>query len=391
MSFFRTVCVFSILLIGPVVHGRTYYVGNNGDDSRGSDSATNRSTPWRTIQRGVNQARGGDRVVVLDGWYRENVYLGNSGYGGGEIVLEAENREGARLEGWISSNDQSYIIVDGFDVTNSSQIPPTKGISFVRCHHITVRDCRVRDCYGGGIAFDKTDWVLCEWNIVHNNAYFNPGQHSGISIYQPEYRGNDGRRYGIIIRNNTSFGNYNFVNNRNFNRPTDGNGIVLDDYLKVQGGGVPYDRPTLVENNLVFDNGGNGIHCFSSQNVRVRNNTVANNVGNISFAGEITTVESRRIYIYNNIAAPRPGKYAIFGYRSSGDVVFNNLVGGANLGVQNDGGIYADPRFVPGTLTLRGDSRAVNAGYNAGDHYGLDVFGQGRFRGNIDLGAIEYR
>ncbi|WP_146536789.1 hypothetical protein [Rubripirellula reticaptiva] len=78
---------------------------------------------------------------------------------------------------------------------------------------------------------------MSEWNITQGNAFYDPNQHSGISFYQPQYRGNDSRTYVIIIRNSTSFGNRNLVNNASLARPSDGKGVVLDDFYNSQSGG----------------------------------------------------------------------------------------------------------------------------------------------------------
>ena len=369
-----------------------FYVGPGGSNGRSSGQAQNRGTPWQTIQHAVNQVGGGDEVIVLDGTYQENVFIGRSGFAGGELVLKSENREGARVLGWISSNDQQYIRVDGFDVTNSSSSGQTKGISFTRCHHVTVRDCRVRNCYGGGIGFDQSDWILCEWNITHDNAFLDSNQHSGISVYQPQYRGGDSRTYGIIIRNNTSFANENKVNNVDFGRPTDGNGIVVDDYLNSQGGGngVAYDRMTVIENNICFDNGGNGIHCYRAQNVRVRNNTLVNNVKSFDFGGQLSVSESERVYVYNNIAVSQNGRNAAIQFDSRDFWFGFNVLDGPLRDIPFDGSnIYGAPGFAPGSFQLDFFSPAVDSGIDAGDHFFLDAFGQGRFNGTIDMGAIE--
>ncbi|TWT54994.1 hypothetical protein Pla22_26480 [Rubripirellula amarantea] len=382
----------AILCDAVLCDAATFYVGPNGSDSYGRNQATNRSTPWRSIQRGVNEAGGGDTVVVLSGTYYESVYLGRSGYGGNEITLKSESREGARLIGSISSNDQSYLRVDGFDVSNYSSTGLTKGISFNRCHHVTVRDCRVRECWGGGISFDQTDWILCEWNITHENAYNDPNQHSGISVYQPQYRGNDSRAYGIIIRNNTSFNNWNYVNNVNFGRPTDGNGIVVDDFKNGQSGGngVPYDRMTVIENNICFDNGGQGIHCYASQNIRIRNNTCVNNVGSFDFGGEVSVSESERVYVYNNILTARNGKRAALQYDSNNFWFGFNVIDGPVLNVPYDGSnIYGPAGFRQGSFELEPFSAAVNSGVDGGDHFFLDAYGQNRQNAALDRGAIE--
>jgi hypothetical protein len=385
-------CLLSITFCSTQVWAARYYVGNNGSNSRVASQALNRSTPWQTIQHAVNQISGGDEVIVLSGTYNEKVSINRSGYAGGEIVVKSEVREGARVLGYLSANDQSFIRIDGFNVTNSSSTGLTKGIKFTRCHHVTVRDCRVSNCYGGGIAFDQSDWILCEWNITHNNAYWDRNQHSGISVYQPQYRGNDSRAYGIIIRNNTSYSNENRVNNVNLGRPSDGNGIVVDDFYNSQSGGngVRYNRMTMIENNLCFDNGGNGVHCFRAQNVRVRNNTCVNNVRSFDFGGNVSVSESERIYVYNNILVSQNGRNAALQWDSRDFWFGYNVLNGPLRSIPDGGAnLYGPPGFVPGTFRLDFYSPAVNAGLNGGDHFVLDVNGTPRFNGNIDLGAME--
>ena len=373
----------------------TLYVATNGNNQRSRAQARNRSTPWRTIQRAVDEANPSDEVVVLSGQYNESVQIRRSGQPNRDILVRAENSQGARLVGSFSTSDQSYITIEGFDVSNFNSFGQTKGIDFVRCHHVTVRSCRVRDCFGGGIGFDQSDWILCEWNIVHGNAFFNPGQHSGISVYQPQYRGDDNRRFGIIIRNNTSFENRNLVNNVNFGRPTDGNGIVVDDYFNEQqptGNGVRYDRETTIENNLCFDNGGQGVHCFRSQNIRIRNNTCRNNLDSFEFGGEVSVVESERVYVYNNVLIAAPNRFAAFQFESAEAIFFFNLFDGPTQEVQFDfSNINEDAQLIPGTFELSNSSPGRNRGFDTGDHFFLDVTGQNRFEGPLDMGAIEAR
>ena len=110
--------LIAIFFVASQCEAETYYVSTNGYDSRSTHTASHRKYPWRTIQHGVNQARAGDQIVVLDGTYYEEVYFNRSGYQGAEIILRSENREGAKVVGSIGGNDVSYIRVDGFDVTN---------------------------------------------------------------------------------------------------------------------------------------------------------------------------------------------------------------------------------------------------------------------------------
>ncbi len=396
-----TVIIFSLLTVcawafaPQVSFSDTLYVATNGNNQRSRGQARNRSTPWRTIQRAVDEANPGDEVVVLSGQYNEGVQIRRSGQPNRVILIRSESHEGARLIGHLATADQSYITIEGFDVSNFNASGQTKGIDFVRCHHVAVRNCRVHDCFGGGIGFDQSDWILCEWNIVHSNAFFNPSQHSGISVYQPQYRGNDDRRFGIIIRNNTSFDNRNLIDNIDFGRPTDGNGIVVDDFFNEQrptGNGVRYDRETTIENNLCFDNGGQGIHCFLSQNIRIRNNTCRNNLDSFDFGGEVSVVESERVYVYNNVLISARNRFAAFEFDSIEAIFFFNLFDGPTRDVEFDfSNINADAQLIPGTFELSGSSPARNRGFDTGDHFFFDVTGQNRFVGSLDMGAIEAR
>ncbi len=390
--FAAALCWFTLALGVSATEAATYYVGTNGSDSRSNSQAQNRSTPWRNIQRAVDAAGGGDTVIVLVGTYHENISINRSGYPGGELHLKAESREVARIVGSISASDQQYLRIEGFDVSNYGTHGLTKGIALTRCHHVTVRDCRVRECFGGGIAFDQSDWILCEWNVVHQNAFGDPAQHSGISVYQPQYRGDDSRTYGIIIRNNTCFSNWNYVDNADFGRPTDGNGIVVDDYKNQQpgGNGVPYNRMTVIENNICFDNGGQGIHCYLSQNIRIRNNTCVNNVGSFDFGGEVSVSRSERVYVYNNILVARSGKRAILQWSSNNFWFGFNVIDGPTLNVPFDASnLHGPPVFKPGSFELESFSPAVDSGANGGDHFFLDAYGQQRENGSLDRGAIE--
>ena len=371
----------------------TLHVAPLGSNARSRAQARNRATPWKTIQHAINASAPGDTIILLAGVYNERVRIRKSGRPGREIVLRSERKEGARLFGDVFTQDQSYIEINGLDITNAGLTGQTKGINFARCHHVTVRNCRVRDCRGGGIGFDQSDWILCEWNIVHGNAFYDRNQHSGISVYQPQYRGSDSRRFGIIIRNNTSFNNRNLIDNPRFGRPTDGNGIVVDDFFNQQSGGNGrrYNRLTVIENNLCFNNGGQGIHCYLSQNIRIRNNTCQNNLDSFDFGGEVTVSESERVYVYNNILISSPGKFAAFQFDSDRAFFYFNLFDGPTREVALAGNIVGDANLIPGTFEPASDSRAIDFGLDAGDHYFLDVYGRNRTNGRIDIGAIESR
>ena len=400
ISRLRTVC-FALCLVSfsclAGANADVIYVGPNGNDLRSTDQAKNRNTPFRTIGRGFSAANPGDVVTVLNGQYNGLTYLQGSGRRNAPITLRAENTHGAVIAGSIQSDGISWVTIDGFSVSNSTPNTSygTKGIRIDGSHHITIRNCRVHRCRGGGINCDQCDWLLIEWNIVYSNAFFEPGQHSGISVYQPQYLADDTRANGIIIRNNTSFSNQNLLDNPLVGRPTDGNGIVCDDFQNINpgGNGVLYDRLTMVANNLCFLNGGGGIHCYRANRVNVINNTCYKNLRSFDFGGEISLSESFRCSVYNNILFARGGKNVALEFDSSRtywnyNVMFNGPLFGVSPGPST---IYQNPNFKSGTLRIRGDSPAINRAFNRRNVFPFDIDGRQRIMaGRIDIGAAEY-
>jgi hypothetical protein len=97
-------------------------------------------------------------------------------------------------------------------------------------------------------------------------------------------------------------------NNRNTCKgsDTDGNGIIMDSFSTGNGNTVSYKDPTLVAFNVVYNNGGGGVHIFFSEDVTAANNTVYN-----------------QYLDPNNVGAARAG---IDTNQSYGDTIVNNLV-----------------------------------------------------------------
>jgi uncharacterized protein YjdB len=130
--------------------------------------------------------------------------------------------------------------------------------------------------------------------------------------------------WGIIIRGNICYGNkctLDFYYNENGNiyqseKPTDGNGIILDLLDDDANPRVPYGKRVLVENNLCYNNGGAGIKAYKSSLARIVNNTVYHNNTVLSIENttnaEIILFELQGVNgvynegIYNNVVVADP-------------------------------------------------------------------------------------
>jgi hypothetical protein len=201
--------------------------------------------------------------------------------------------------------------------------------------------------------------------------------------------------YRIVVRRNLSYGNHQKVPSREIGseRPTDGNGIIVDSNHDT---GYPYR--TLVENNLVVGNGGTGIHSYRSSHVDIVNNTSYGNGRNpAQDGGEILAIASSDVRIANNIAQAEPGRRLNGNWRNHEVVSFGNILFGTiPPELTGPGDILADPRLVAPSMrpvlasfVPRADSPAIDAaGGNLMaplDHAGQPPAGQ------RDIGAFERR
>ncbi|PKP64850.1 MAG: hypothetical protein CVT86_03485, partial [Alphaproteobacteria bacterium HGW-Alphaproteobacteria-8] len=386
-----------------------YFVSTTGNDSGNGSS----ETPWRTISRAMQaNLQPGDEVVVRPGTYAEAVTITRSGSAAGDVTLRSEIDGAALIRppsgAWNAvSVYANHVTIKGFDIKGGKG----DGIEANDVHHISVLDNTIHGAGESGIQFNWAEFIRIEGNHVYGNA--SSGWFSGISIYQTRNITGDTTTagYRTIVKNNISHDNVTKTGLH-----TDGNGIIIDDFQSTQTSGNPnYNYPTLVENNLVYNNGGKGIAVHWSDNVTVRNNTSWHNnldpLNTGTWRGELSNQDSRDNVWVNNIAVADPtvnsNNTAIGFYGSNARVVwesnltFNGVIGAASLKLEggsnpapsaaNGNLLGVDPRFVgaPANFDLAANSPARDAGTAK---YGLaatDLDGGARAIGAVDMGAYE--
>ncbi len=397
----------------------------------GSDGSA--AKPFTTIQAGGVAAHPGDVVNVQDGTYNEFVWLiggkydktlPNSGY----LTYRAVHKGGAKIRSttyscfhfWgghvLDSGDPSvwkqndpisgkplaicaYVIIDGFDLSSTSD--QGQGIDFNWVHHATVRNCTIHDCPKSGIGIGMCDYLTFENNVVHDCSWGGPvGIYtSGISLWK--LRPWD-TAAGIhnTVRGNLVYHNYN---NQSDPKRSDGNGIIIDS--------TAFDRGTLVENNVVFNNGGGGILVDGGRNCIVRSNTLYQN-------GWDPNLHSPQLYlvtvfwekgqentpcvnnqVYDNIIVPRPAQNGLAVKPDSINCTLSNNLRQDSLPTDFSGrnDVLADPLFVnastdPATANfhLQGGSPAIRRAA-AGRGPSRDFDGVVRpARTSGDIGAFMY-
>jgi serralysin len=341
-----------------------FFVSPDGSDAADGSAAS----PWRTISHAVSQDVGpGDVIVVRPGTYVEQVWMWRGGGPEGQLTLRSEVPGEALIRppaGAYSTLNlrADHITVEGFDIVGGEG----HGIDAESVAHTEILDNVVHGSGGSGIQFNFSEFILIEGNVTFGNAGTNGWHTSGISVYQNRNITGDTDTPGFrtIIRDNISYDN--LTGPSVTSEHTDGNGIIIDDFQSTQTAGFPnYTFPTLVENNLAFNNGGKGIQVTWSDFVTVRGNTVAfNNTDDLNpgtWRGELSNAQSSNNLWEGNVAVTDPainpnnsaiGNYSYGGYVNENvvwrdNVTFNGTSGDPSI--HTDGGSAA-PRAADGNL-----------------------------------------
>lgn len=423
------------------LEGNVFYVSESGNDN---NNGREENLPFKTLQHASDLAEPGDIVYVMDGLYqngKDEDILGikQSGTQSNWIMYAALPGHKPKLKvkagDAISIHGAEYLIIDGFEIEGNNpavileyalaeqnslfnNITNSSGVSIHPdwnttnySHHVIVRNCHVYNFSGSGIASNTADYILIENNTVHHNAYYSPWAMSGISLYKnsnfDDYRG-----HKMIIRNNISYANRNYVpffyshTDLNHRTITDGNGIIVDtnnESIKIvneEETFIPYLGRTLIENNVSYLNGGKGINIYRSDHIDVINNTTYQNSRTENSIGEINLGEADDINIYNNIVYPQLNDQSISMWATGSSINIDyNLIYNTDSNFFPDANnmIGLDPLFVnidPQSgqydFRLKPDSPAIDNAYNQFASI-VDSDGVSRpVNKEYDIGAFEF-
>jgi hypothetical protein len=415
-----------------------YVDARNGSDANDGRS---RASAFATLDRAAREVRPGSTVLVMSGTYTSDgtkypLVLSTSGTPDAWITFAAAPGEhpviqiprGAGAWAGIYLPGTSYVVIDGFEVVgqngsiSAAEAAGNDGTQAVLnevCiyvdgagfgdfhppvpHDVVIRNCVVHGCSSAGIAANVADAITIAHNHVYDDAWWTVFGTSGISLYHPTDVPGSGTTAGYknVIVGNLVHGNENRLPWKDGNPPGiyDGNGIIIDDGNHTQRPlgiadvqGKPYTGRSQVANNIVHDNGGRGIHTYSSSHVDIVNNTTWNNLLTASphiGYGEIDAESCTDVNVVNNVAVNRNGKDA---NRADGGVYAYNVWYGPRVpyaGGAHD--VVADPMLadpaggdfapLPGSPARRSGTSALAPT--------VDFFGNPRPPEAIDRGAVQ--
>jgi hypothetical protein len=391
--------------------GTDYFVGPGGNDN---NAGTSLSAPVATLQHGAGLLGPGDTLWVLEGTYdgfsvSANGSPGNyariAAYPGATPVIDAGDGSGAHF------NDATYVEMWGLELrgdSGSTNSPYGIGVLITgESHHIRLVQNEIHHFGSGGmITYHSGDHLEMYHNTVHNNANWNPDQHSGISLLGLVEDGTSSTGdYANYIVGNLIYANEVKVKTDQFGggtRITDGNCFVVDVTLESD-----YTRKTLFGSNICVNNGGRGTQVYKSADVDVVNNTFYENMRTPDVAAigsEVMAYDSTRVGFANNLILSRPDVLPLTAGITAPVTFTNNLTVGTRdpsksptdrhlpLGTQ----VLASPSTNPAGLTAT--NFTPSSGSAAIDH-GTSAYTGALavdFQGNIrtsgsgpDAGAVE--
>jgi hypothetical protein len=253
------------------------YVATDGDDGNpGTEQA-----PFRTIEQAATAATPGTTVIVADGTYEGAIVTRTSGTENARIVFVAASKWGAKLVGREDDDDAvwrnygDYVDIQGFDV--SGDIPQGTGIGQTGSHS-RILENRVIGVQGNCLSTNNDDYSMVDDDFIGNVV----GRCGRSALDHGIYPSG----VGGTISNNISYGNAGFGIHcwHNCNRQVITNNLVFDNHeggiLIGQGdgpnnGSVDADD-MFVANNIVVDNGAEGIRENGARNAYL-NNIVSDN------------------------------------------------------------------------------------------------------------------
>jgi hypothetical protein len=444
--------VFLILfLFNHIVSAQTLYVSGNGNDSNDGKTA---KTAFRSLQKAANIVEAGETVWIDNGIYtsadttngsavlsiktsgKPNAWITWRAVKGTKPEIHPVGWGGIQISGSyhiidglsVIGNDDAIVLLQAQEDAKKTKPNPyfnTNGI-FVngrnnkpdtKPHHVTIRNCTVSKCAGGGIVGIEMDYLTVEDCKVFNNAWFMRYGGSGITTLN-NWAFDDAPGYHIVVQRNFVWNNKTLVPWEKINKLSDGNGILLDviDQNQVNGATNPNAdaaiKPTnnqivekpqrpewkgraLIANNLSAFNGGSGIHTFRTKYVDIINNTTYWN-GQIVGYQELFPNRSEDVVILNNIIVPRPGGKVTSNNRNTNIRWDYNLYPNKQDVFVGTNDIIAEPQFIniqenilKGNFRLAKNSKGLNSG-SSELAQPKDILGKTRpTEKKIDRGAFE--
>ena len=254
-----------------------YFVSPTGSDS---NSGTSMADALQTIGAATKLAlKGGDCVTVADGTYDETVLVSTSGSADtctGYVVFRAATPGGAKVVSTDAYNgfmvNANYVMVDGFDLQGHEHRERLHGghqhpRATARSSSTTTSPrCGTSRTTAVARASARSTRTTCGSRGTPSSTTRRGATTATAASTSGRCRPRTRCRASTSSSATTSSYS-NVESDIPADLQTDGEGIILDsfDYADPTYGTTPYAQETLVENNVIWGNGGRGIEASGAQ------------------------------------------------------------------------------------------------------------------------------
>ena len=252
-------CLAYIAFFSGTLHAMPFYVDIGGSNSTGNGSSAN---PWRTLDFGIEQLNAGDTLYVKAGTYEPVVVNDLHGTAASPITIKSFDNDVVTVDGKnrrhaMYFGRSSHIIIDGFQLTDSdSLVDQAVGLNPDNAADKATLNSIVSQT-GNGIKFSESQHMT-----IQNSDIFHTGSHGVIGVDSDNisvlgntiHTGIKGiSSYGVYLRNVANIIAGNTIYNNT------GYGLHLNPSLVY----------STIENNVIYDNGGEAWLHVTSQNKKV--------------------------------------------------------------------------------------------------------------------------
>lgn len=305
--------------------GTTYYVGQNGDDAYTRLQAQSKVTPWRTIQKAAKIMVAGDSLIIQEGTYYEtDIEFSHSGTQNNWIVITTEEGSqpiltGDGIAGIIIYGDKnnkyskSHFIINGLEITGYQN----DGLKVFYADFIVMSNIHAHNNGNAGINVVDSDHILVQDSELDHNGWNSNGDSGwgdGLTINNHKEMGKTS-----VVRRNIMYANFQ----KRSGSYWDGNGFTLD----MAGDSGLH----IVENNVIFNNGGTGLLAGDTGDLILIHNTFYHNMSDprCRNTADLYLVRTgvHDAIIKNNIVYSRSGIWTINRFEGIDDALIeNNLI-----------------------------------------------------------------